>query len=69
MPRISIFGGGVSRLTTGGVLFGGSTGLIAQDSSNLFWDDSIDFLGIGTASPASLLDINPSGPLSLQGLC
>jgi hypothetical protein len=43
-------------LTSGSVLFSnGST--IAQDNSNLFWDDTNNRLGIGTTSPIDVLDI------------
>jgi hypothetical protein len=38
-------------LTTGSVLFAGASGAIAQDNSQLFWDDTANALGIGTATP------------------
>jgi hypothetical protein len=44
-------------LTNGSVLFSnGST--ITQDNTNLFWDDTNNRLGLGTASPAYKLEIN-----------
>jgi len=43
-------------LTSGSVLFSNGT-TIAQDNSNLFWDDTNNRLGIGTATPAYALDV------------
>lgn len=48
----------LSGLTAGSVVFAGASGVISQDNSNLFWDDSNDRLGVGTASPARDLEIN-----------
>ncbi len=43
-------------LTTGSVLFSnGST--IAQDNANLFWDDTLNRLGVGNATPTVDLDV------------
>jgi hypothetical protein len=50
-----------SSFTTGSVLFANSGGQVAQDNTNLFWDDSNNRLGIGTASPAQRLDISTPG--------
>ena len=36
-----------ANLTQGSILFAGASGLVAQDNSNLFWDDTNDRLGIG----------------------
>jgi hypothetical protein len=47
--------------TSGSVLFAGATGAIAQDNAKLFWDDSNDRLGVGTAAPQATLDVNPTG--------
>ena len=47
-------------LTSGSVLFSNGT-TIAQDNANLFWDDTNNRLGIGTASPANTLDVNGTG--------
>jgi hypothetical protein len=60
----TVSGGGVSigdtitGATEGSVLFAGAAGVLAQDNSNFFWDDTNDRLGIGTATPAFSLDIN-----------
>jgi len=43
-------------LTSGSVLFSNGT-TIAQDNANLFFDDTNNRLGIGTASPAYRLDV------------
>jgi hypothetical protein len=49
----------IPSLTTGSVLFAGPSGLISQDNTNLFWDDTNNFLGIGpTGGPTALLDIH-----------
>jgi hypothetical protein len=47
-------------ITAGSVAFGGSSGAIAQDNTNFFWDDTNNRLGIGTNAPASPLEINTS---------
>ena len=44
--------------TTGSVFFAGSDGVPTQDNSQLFWDDTNDRLGIGTAVPSQTLDVN-----------
>lgn len=43
--------------STGYIQFKSSTGSLGGDSK-LFWDDAYKRLGIGTSSPASLLDVN-----------
>jgi len=42
-------------LTSGSVLFSNGT-TIAQDNANLFWDDTNNRLGIGTATPSFIID-------------
>jgi hypothetical protein len=46
----------LSTMTAGSVLFAGTSGLLSQDNSNLFWDDANNRLGIGTATPAVRID-------------
>lgn len=48
----------LSSLTPGSVLFAGASGLISQDNPNLFWDNTNDRLGVGTASPQDTLHVN-----------
>jgi hypothetical protein len=43
--------------TVGSVLFVGTPGVLAQDNANLFWDDTNNRLGLGTATPSVSLDI------------
>ncbi|MFC1638582.1 beta strand repeat-containing protein, partial [Patescibacteria group bacterium] len=46
-----------TQFTTGSIVFAGASGVYTQDNSNLFWDDSSNFLGIGVASPTSKLHL------------
>ena len=48
----------VSSLTQGSVVFSGPSGLLSEDSSNLFWNDTDKRLGIGTNSPTDPLHID-----------
>lgn len=50
-------GGDVESGTQGSVLFVGSGGLLQQNNSNFFWDNTNARLGIGTSSPSSSLTI------------
>jgi len=47
----------ISGATQGSVLFAGSSGVLAQDNANLFFDDSNNRLGVGTNNPSVLLHI------------
>lgn len=47
-----------TAFTIGSVVFAGSGGTYTQDNASLFFDDTNNRLGIGTASPASTVDIN-----------
>ena len=59
-------------MTSGSILFAGSSGLVSQDNSNLYWDDSQNRLGIGTTTPGALLSVHGnaliSNNLNLAGL-
>jgi hypothetical protein len=46
--------------TQGSVLFVGPSGVLAQNNSNLFWDNSNQRLGIGTISPSDGLTVRKS---------
>jgi hypothetical protein len=52
--------------TQGSILFAGSGGLINQNNSQFFWDNTNNRLGIGTASPSYALDVN--GTTRFSGL-
>ena len=43
-------GATLSGITQGSVLFAGASGVISQDNSNLFWDNTNNRLGIGTTT-------------------
>ena len=45
--------GGAGSFTAGSVIFAGSTGALAQDNANFFWNDTNFSLGLGTNTPAS----------------
>lgn len=47
----------VSTFTPGSVIFAG-TDVLAEDNSQLFWDDTNKRLGIGTATPEADLEVN-----------
>lgn len=57
----------ISALTTGSVLFAGSSGAISQDNANFFWDDTNNRLGIGTTSPGAQLEVD-AGAATTKGL-
>jgi hypothetical protein len=46
-----------STMTAGSVLFAGTSGVLTQDNAQLFFNDTNDTLGIGTASPSSKVHI------------
>lgn len=46
-----------STMTAGSVLFAGTSGLLSQDNTNLFWDNTNKRLGIGTSSPAYRFEV------------
>ncbi|KKM22048.1 hypothetical protein LCGC14_1629290 [marine sediment metagenome] len=47
----------LSGLTQGSVIFAGASGVLSQDNSNLFWDDTNNRLGIGVNTPVYKLDV------------
>lgn len=56
----------IAGLTAGSVLFAGASGLISQDNGSLFFDDTNNRLGIGTASPNAKLSVH-CGDTSASG--
>jgi hypothetical protein len=54
-PTIS--GLALSGLTTGSVLFSGTSNLVTQDDANFFFDDTTNELGIGTNAPLAKLEV------------
>lgn len=46
-----------STFALGSIVFAGASGVYAQNNANLFWDNTNSFLGIGTASPNSRLNV------------
>jgi len=72
---ISVTAGGVSTnsatitsLTQGSVPFIGAAGLITQDNTNLFFDDTNNRLGINTNTPSNNLDVHGTGTTALIAL-
>jgi len=53
-----------ATITTGSVLFANSLGKIAQNNAQFFWDNTNYRLGIGTAIPAYMIDVNGTGRFS-----
>jgi len=55
--------------TPGSILFVDASNNLGQDNANLFWDDSNDRLGIGTASPDGKLHIleTSAGSVTVTG--
>jgi len=51
-------GGAITSATVGSVLFAGTSGVLQQDNSNLFWDDTNNRLGIGTNAPSARLQVS-----------
>jgi nitrogen fixation protein len=52
-----VIGGTITSATAGSILFAGVSGVLAQDNSNLFWDDTNNRLGIGKSTPSTTLDV------------
>jgi len=58
-------GGLITSATSGSVLFAGIGGVLQQDNSQFFWDDTNNRLGLGTTIPAEKLDV--SGNIKMSG--
>jgi len=48
----------ISDMNQGSVLFSGTSGLVSQDNSNLFWNDVDNRLGIRNSDPNEALTVN-----------
>ncbi|MBU4473286.1 MAG: hypothetical protein KJ842_03940, partial [Candidatus Omnitrophica bacterium] len=46
---------------SGGMVFGSTGGLLIQDTSNLYWNNSNNRVGIGTSDPVARLEIKGAG--------
>lgn len=57
--------GTTTQFTAGSVVFAGASGVYTQDNANLFWNNTDNRLGIGTASPAHTLDVFSASPDNL----
>jgi len=55
--QLSVSSNFYTSLTSGSVPFIGSSGLLSQDNSNLYWDNTNKRLGIGTTTPNSGLSV------------
>lgn len=62
-PGLAI-GDAIGSATAGSIFFAGTSGVLAQDNTNLFWDDSNDRLGIGTNSPSFQLHVSKASGLA-----
>ena len=49
--------GTATALTAGSVVFAGASGVYSQENAEFFWDNTNDFLGLGTAVPDTRLTI------------
>ena len=50
-------GTGATAFTAGSLVFAGASGVYTQDNANLFFDDTKNYLGIGTATPLRTFDL------------
>lgn len=54
-----------TQFTQGAIVFAGASGIYTQDSGNLFWNDALDRLGVGTSSPDNELTV--AGSVDITG--
>jgi hypothetical protein len=56
----------VTSATAGSILFAATGPILAQDNAKLFWDNTNDRLGVGTASPSQDLHITKATTPAIQ---
>ncbi|MCA9382686.1 tail fiber domain-containing protein, partial [Candidatus Dojkabacteria bacterium] len=52
--------GTATAFTTGSIVFAGTSGVYTQDNAKFFWDDTNDYLGLGTNTPSYALHVAAS---------
>lgn len=60
--------GTATQFTQGSVIFAGASGVYSQDPASLFFDDTNNRLGVGTATPGVKLDILAPNAAQVTGL-
>jgi hypothetical protein len=55
-----------TNLTAGSVPFIGASGLLSQDNTNLFWDNTNKRLGVGTSTPGNPLVVRSPNTLGIE---
>lgn len=63
MAKIDFTGKTIPTFTEGSIPFASATGALTEDNANLFWDDTNNYLGLGTNTPSVELDIQAPNPL------
>jgi len=53
-------GGSITSATAGSILFAGTSGVLAQDNANFYWNDTSDYLRLGNASAQYSLGLDAS---------
>jgi hypothetical protein len=51
----------INNATTGSVLFTGANGILQQNNTNFYWDDTNNRLGLGNNTPSFTLDVSGTG--------
>ncbi|MFH1769231.1 MAG: hypothetical protein ABH833_01015, partial [Parcubacteria group bacterium] len=69
VSSLNVAGNIDTSFTQGSVVFAGASGVLTEDNTSFFWDDSSDRLGIGTVSPGAKLHIKSSDvyPAIIEG--
>jgi hypothetical protein len=62
----SVISSGLGAFTAGSVIFAGASGALTQNNADFFWDNTNNFLGIGTSTPGYKLDVSATGTISGQ---